>query len=246
MYNPVKDGIDKNAKLVSYIESPPPESMGEFIHCFWELKTLAPLSEDFIYHVLPDACVNLLFNQIDTNIAAVTALQVEHRKLNLGREFHYVGIQLFPGVWSGDPNEIKNDLVDTAYDGQLSLVEINKQLKKLNFIEKQKYLTLFCSNLVSQSIIKSNHITAVILRHIKNIKSVEEMAQITNLSPRQLQRKIKSSVGVTPHDFLKILRIHQSFEDHYLDYYSDQAHFIHSFRKIIGYTPNKYNKKFNV
>ena len=72
------------------------------------------------------------------------------------------------------------------------------------------------------------------------------MAEITGLSPRQLQRKIKSSTGFSPHDFLKVLRIQKSFREDYLYYYADQSHFIHSFRKIIGYTPGEYFNEFDV
>ncbi|MFZ4404108.1 MAG: hypothetical protein ACOYOK_08415 [Pseudobdellovibrionaceae bacterium] len=49
---------------------------------------------------------------------------------------------------------------------------------------------------------------------------------------------------IAPHDFLKILRVQQSFRQDYLAYYADQAHYIHSFRRITGYTPSKYVKKF--
>jgi YesN/AraC family two-component response regulator len=43
-----------------------------------------------------------------------------------------------------------------------------------------------------------------------------------------------------------VLRMQQSFKQHYLDLYADQSHFIHSFRKITGYTPAKYVNKFDV
>lgn len=52
---------------------------------------------------MPDACVNLLFNQLDPRIAGVTQLHTTHTTLDLGRSFHYAGIQFFPGVWRGDP-----------------------------------------------------------------------------------------------------------------------------------------------
>jgi AraC-like DNA-binding protein len=72
------------------------------------------------------------------------------------------------------------------------------------------------------------------------------MAEVAGLSPRQLQRTLKQSTGLAPHDLLKILRIQQSFRQHYLDLYADQSHYIHSFRKITGYTPARYKDKFDV
>ena len=64
------------------------------------------LQEDFQLHALPDACVNILFNQLDTEIAGVTALPTTYEILNLGKSFLYAGIQLLPGVWQGNPQEI--------------------------------------------------------------------------------------------------------------------------------------------
>lgn len=246
IYSPVKDGIEKDVESVVYIESKPPSFLNEFVHCFWELKTQKPLLDDFCYHVLPDACVNLLFNQFDTEIAAITALQTNYKKLNLGKEFHYVGVQLLPGVWKGKPEEIKSDLVDTPYLGSLSLVKVNKELQTLSFSLKQSVLARFIAELIEHEIIVTNEITSQILQNINNIQTVSDMAHTSGLSPRQLQRRIKDTVGLSPHDFLKILRIQQTFKEDYLTYYSDQSHYIHSFRKITGHTPKSYSKKFDV
>ena len=98
MYSPDVDGFSFRGSAVRYTESPPPEGLVEVVHCFWELRTLAELPDDFRYHALPDACVNLLFNLIDTEIAGVTALHTEAKTLNLGRWFHYAGIQFYPGA----------------------------------------------------------------------------------------------------------------------------------------------------
>ena len=102
MYKPVKDGIPKDIRSVIYSEKAPPANLEVFVHCFWELKTQEPLPQDFHYHILPDACVNILFDQLNPEITAITALQLEHRTLNLKKDFHFVGIQLLPGVWKGD------------------------------------------------------------------------------------------------------------------------------------------------
>jgi len=89
-------------------------------------------------------------------------------------------------------------------------------------------------------------VTAAILSNLDSIQTVADMAAITNMSPRQLQRTLKKSTGFSPHDLLKVLRLQQSFKQHYLDTYTDQSHFIHSFRKITGYTPAQYYRKFRV
>lgn len=246
MYNPVKDGIEKTVRSVGYIEVEPPSDLSELVHCFWEIKTDRVLPDDFCFHILPDACVNILLNQLDTNIAAITALHTTSKVLNLGKMFHYVGIQLLPGVWRGSPDEIIRGFVDKPYLGNLPLIKTNSELATLDFSAKQTVLAKLVEQLVSEKLVVANTVTAKILTNLDDIHSVADMAAVTSMSPRQLQRTLKQTTGFSPHDFLKILRMQQSFKENYLAYYADQSHFIHSFRKITGYTPLSYTKRFDV
>jgi hypothetical protein len=127
MYDPVKDGVAKTVDGVVYVEAAPPERLSQLVHCFWELRTERVLSEGFVLHALPGACVNLLFNQVDTAIAGVTALQTTYLELHLGTQFHYAGIQLYPGVWQGGPDAIVDHYVGEPYDGDLGLVDISER-----------------------------------------------------------------------------------------------------------------------
>jgi AraC-like DNA-binding protein len=252
MYSPVKDGVEKTVRAVCYTEAPPPDALASIVHCYWELKTEAALGEDFALHALPDACVNILFNQIDTNICGVTALRTRYEVLNLGQQFHYVGIQLLPGAWTGlrnntGPREPLFDrYVGTPYQGQLPLVQASKDMTPLDFAAKHGVMSALVRWCVSQGLVVGNAVTASILGQLDRIHSVGDMAAIAGLSPRQLQRTLKRSTGFSPHDLLKVLRLQQSFKQHYLELYADQAHFIHSFRKITGYTPAKFAQKFDV
>ncbi len=246
MYSPVQDGMDKTASGVRYTEAKPPGHLSGFVHCFWELKTDAVLRDDFLLHALPDACVNILFNQIDANIAGVTALRTRYEVLNLGRSFHYVGIQFLPGVWQGDRREIVDHFVGTPYLGDLPLVQTSQELAALGFGAKQLVMGSLVQQLTDAGLVVINLVTEKILKNLDSIHTVTHMAAVADLSPRHLQRTLKQTTGFTPHDLLKVLRLQQSFKHHYLDLYADQAHFIHSFRKITGYTPVKYAKRFNV
>ena len=246
MYSPVRDGIDKTAHSVRYAQARPPSALSGLVHCFWELKTTSVLTEDFCLHALPDACVNILFNQADTRIAGVTALRTTFEVLNLGKSFHYVGIQLLPGVWQGSPQEIAHSFVGTPYLGHLPLVETSHALVSLDFLAKQPVLSALVQRLIGDKLVVVNLVTENILAHLDDMHSVADMASIVGLSPRQLQRTLKQTTGFTPHDLLKVLRLQQSFKQHHLDSYADQSHYIHSFRKITGYTPARYANKFDV
>ena len=246
MYDPVKDGVDKSVRSVSYIEVEPPPRLADVVHCFWQMKTEVDLTEDFELHALPDACVNILFNQVDPDIAGVTALHTTHTTLNLGRSFHYVGIQLYPGVWRGDPGATVDHYVGEPYEGTLPLVRVGQRLATLELDDKVGVFAEFVDELLDVQLIAPNAVTSRILRSIGDIHSVADMAEVAALSTRQLQRTLRETTGFTPHDLLKVLRLQHAFRHDYLLAFADQAHYTHSFRKATGYTPARFRKKFDV
>lgn len=246
MYDPVKDGVEKSVPSMVYVEVQPPRALADLVHCYWEMKTEADLTEDFELHALPDACVNVLFDQHDTTIAGVTALHTTHTTLNLGRSFHYVGVQFFPGVWRRAAEDTVDHYVGEPYDGDLPLIETGQTLAALDMTAKQDVLTDFVNGLVDNNVIERNPVTAAILTNINDIYSVADMASAAALSPRQLQRTLKETTGFTPHDLLKVLRLQHTFRQDYLLSFTDQSHYTHSFRKLTGYTPGQFQKKFDV
>ncbi len=245
-YCPVVDGFSQRGAAVRYLEQPPPSDLADVVHVFWELRTLAPLPADFLYHAVPDACVNLLFNPIDVEVAGVTALHTEATTLNLGTEFHYVGVQFFPGAWQGDRREIQGRYVGTAYAGPLPLVRVNRQLAGLDFVAMGPVLADLVRWCMAQGQVRGHPLTSAILSRLDAIRTVSDMAALAGVSTRQLQRTLRRITGFAPHDLLKVLRLQQSFRRHHLDLYADQSHFTHAFRQAIGYTPGQYRKSFGV
>lgn len=246
MYDPVKDGVPKTAESVLYREVAPPEALSELVHCFWELRSETDLVEDFTLHAMPDACVNLLFNQQDTRIAGVTQLHTTHTTLDLGRSFHYAGIQFFPGVWRGDREASVDHYVGEPYAGELPLVEVSAAAADYDFDGKTTIFADFVETLLAAGLVAPNPVTAAILTNLDQIHTVGDMAEVAALSPRQLQRVLKTSTGFTPHDLLKVLRVQHSFRQDYLLSFADQSHFTHSFRKLTGYTPGQFRNSFDV
>ena len=246
MYTPVRDGMPRSATTVRYSELAPPEHLAAFVHCFWELRTLERLAEDFQYHALPDACVNLLFNQQEPRIAGITAIRTTSVDLNLGRVFHYVGVQFYPGVWQGARDEIVDSYVGTPYRGALPLVDTSERMHALDFADKAPHLVSLVEWCIQTGHVVPNAITARLLQQLDRIRSVADMAAIAGLSTRQLQRSLKASTGFSPHDLLKVLRVQQSFRRHHLDLYADQSHFINAFRQATGYTPVRYRDRYRV
>lgn len=246
MYDPKGNGKDKAAPSVQFVEAEPPHHLQGIVHRFLELKTDGELNDDYRFHALPDACAYIVFDQLNKSIAGVSKLRAESEEFNLGRTFHYVNVRFLPGVWQAGEEPISYGMLDSPYVGNLPLVDINNQLSDRCFADQQSILSALVENLAERELVRVNPVTDKIFQRLNEITSVADMAAVSDLSPRQLQRTLKRTTGFTPHDFLKVLRLQQSLNGEDTWSYADQSHFIHSFRKATGYTPGRFSRKFDV
>lgn len=246
MYDPKGNGRDRTVDSVLFNEVAPPEHLKCVVHRVLELRTVAPLTNDYRFHALPDACTYIVFDQTHPTVTGVTRLQASSEELNLGKTFHFVNIRFLPGVWQREQEPVSYGIVDSHYAGGLPLLSLNQTLVSQDFPSQQDTLFRFVDSLVERKVVIPNPVTESIFRQLEDIHSVADMAAIANLSPRHLQRVLKDSTGFAPHDFLKVLRLQQSLMGEPSLAYADQSHFIHSFRKATGYTPGRYARKFDV
>ncbi len=246
MYDPKGNGKEKAVQAVHFVEADPPSHLRGIVHRYLELKTAGTLSEDYRFHALPDACSYIVFDQLDPTITGASKLRAQSEEFNLGRAFHFVNIRFLPGVWQSTREPLSFGMVDTAYGGELPLIDINRNLAGRDFADQQPILTQLVERLLDTEMVAPNLVTEKIFQNLDWIASVADMAEASEMSARQLQRTLKHTTGFTPHDFLKILRLQQSLNGEDTWSYADQSHFIHSFKKATGYTPGKYTKKFDV
>lgn len=246
MYDPKGNGRERAVQAVQFVEAEPPDHLRGIVHRFLELKTDGALPEDYRFHALPDACVYIVFDQRKRNVTGVAKLLAESVEFNLGKSFHYVNIRFLPGVWQLSREPISHGIVDGPYAGDLPLVEVNHDLSNRSFAEQQPILSALVEKLIESRLVAVNPITEKIFQHLDRIHSVADMAAVAELSPRQLQRRLKRTTGFAPHDFLKVLRLQEALNGKGTWSYADQSHFIHSFRRATGYTPGRYSRKFDV
>lgn len=246
MYDPKGNARNRAVDAVQFDEVQPPAHLRGIVHRFLELKTDCTLTDDYRFHALPDACTYIVFDQLDRNVAGVTKLRASSEEMNLGRAFHFINIRFLPGVWQTDRIPVSYALVEAAYDGPLPLRAVNRELATEDVDGRHAVLIRLVEQLVAEQVVVANPVTERIFQNFDDIHTVADMAEIAKLSTRQLQRTLKRTTGLAPHDFLKVLRLQQSLKGEPSLSYADQSHFIHSFRKATGYTPARYSKKFDV
>jgi len=86
--------------------------------------------------------------------------------------------------------------------------------------------------------------------------AVGEVAAAVGLSPRQLRRRFRREVGLTPKELARIQRLRASAVEAVFDDqepwvaiaanrgYADQAHLIREFRDLLGLTPSGFERHF--
>lgn len=243
MYDPAGNASERAVGEVQFVEVEPPGHLADVVLRFVFLGTDAPLASDYRFHALPDACTYVIFDHRTPGVCGVTRLQATSHELNLGREFHFTNVRLLPGTWAG-PSAY--GMVDTPYEGDLPLLDVSARLRGLDRDDQVEVLVEFFEWCMDRGLVGPNPATKLIFERIHDIRSVGDMARAACLSPRQLQRTMAQSTGLSPHDFLKVIRLQQTLRTRDHSSYADQAHFIRSFRAATGYTPGQFNRVFDV
>jgi AraC-like DNA-binding protein len=89
-----------------------------------------------------------------------------------------------------------------------------------------------------------------LIENHQRVITLNELARIAEFTPYHLLRTFRSTVGLTPHDFLiqirverakRLLRLGHTISDIAADTgFVDQAHFTRRFKAIVGVTPGQY------
>lgn len=155
-----------------------------------------------------------------------------------------------------------HELTDSVVDGELVLSREIHDLRariqdtpdiKQKFSTAENYLTKkFLNKLVANPFID---FAVQKIIHSPHQITIEEISRKVGYSQKHLIKIFKDNVGVTPKNFLKIIRFQKVIQDISLlkrpnwmsitleSGYYDQAHFINDFKEFSGFTPNAYLKK---
>lgn len=238
MYVPRQIGIPaENRSNVVYEEHKPPAELAKLLFYTWELRTRSTLNEDFLYLILPDACSDIIFDlhaagQGGQVFIMTSGSTVE--EVNLGRQFHFTGLRFLPGVVRG------NALADKR---QLQRTWQRLRLAKDTY-ELHAELISFASSLLAEGKIAENYLMYHILSRSDRLRRVEDIERLSGYTRRQLQRIFKAQTGLTPHDFLSVLRFQHAITDYHATQYADQSHLIKEFKRITDLTPGAFKAKY--
>ena len=249
-----------------YSEFHPRLPLSDFVECLWTLDGGFEADETQAERILPDGCVEIILNfaepfaQHNDN-----STQVQPRNFIVGQmtrpilisptgPVQLIGIRFHPGgttpFFSLPMHELTNQVVELSYVARTLERELLRRAIDLpELSDKVSALATVLTNHLRKIKTDSRllQVAAKIVQHSGMIP-IDDLANGSGLSSRQLERRFLTEVGLGPKLFSRILRFQQVFRavdanepawtDVALDCgYYDQAHLIKDFRQFAHQTP---------
>ncbi|NNE67109.1 MAG: AraC family transcriptional regulator [Pyrinomonadaceae bacterium] len=246
---------------LSYRESHPPDSISHLVFCFFEFSAEGPIPESIPHSVYPDGCISLLFRRnksIDHEMLLVRGLEPEAFETEVHTGDSFYGVKLAPEAHSVvlrcEPSEVKTQPVDGDEGFAPHLVEgLTEKLKTA--ISYEMATRIFSQTLEGLEIPKTE-IDEAVAESVKKIYEargdlkIDDLGKATGLSTRQLVRRFRAAVGLTPKQYARMFRLRATqislIEESELNWanraaalgFSDQSHLIREFKALTGRSPS--------
>lgn len=253
----------------------PHEKLKDWIKVYWFFKGEGEGETSYIRNILPDGCATICFilqgkmnltiyqnGEVSRGIYIIPPVINAHYDL-ISDDIFLIDIQLNPSIFYKLFNLPISKMHKRIYTFQeLSLNFDNSILDKL-YEEKQNTFQMY--NILNDFFIKlfyklnfsSNDMILNITQLYLN-GNLDNFFHSQNLSIRQIERKVKSYTGLTPHNIAKMGRFYSvleyiKFRQYNLEYcelalehkFSDQSHFIREFKSFTKSTPTNFIKNIN-
>lgn len=212
--------------------------------------------------VIPDGCIDLLFNLNSTTPSAFVAVSPEKRSSELfEKNAEYFGVRLNPLQSKLSFKCSKREII---HHKKLSLFEVSylnesilEELANINDFNKRMiwFLSLLNTKTVEEMDYDKRFINYCLNRiYLSNgLVKINDLSDETGYSARYLRKKFEEYVGFSPKQFSTIVRLQfsidklmkdENYQNHLVDehVYYDKSHFYREFKKYILLTPHEYKE----
>ena len=264
----------KNLQLLDLKFFLPSSELLPFIQTYWSIKIKKDISDFIKEKIVTDGGSGIIFNFgkplfISCNSATsdvnhnvfYTCPRMEPFDFIAVDGMEVIGVRFLPGgalpFFNENHMSCTSSEIIELFEKNISKIEsLYSSMKRVENIDEQIDLLdkFFLEKLSRQTIEKYSWIQGVIdfmKEHDGNIKVID-LAKHFSLSKRHFDRRFKSEVGLSPKQFLKILRVQKArkilsnkednslCEVSYDCNYFDQAHFTKEFKTFVKETPREY------
>ncbi|MDO9519932.1 MAG: AraC family transcriptional regulator [Pseudohongiella sp.] len=237
-----------------YREFAPPAGLEDIVHVVWSLTGASRNNEPIHYHVVPDACSDLVFDR-QAGEGYIFGTVPEAKRVQTQGRISLVGVRLQPHLLPAyirvpalemQNREISFEEVSLTALNDLFECHAGDDTRRFGAREVVALSEAVSTLLQPERVnIRARWLTKALLA---GGGSVDRAAHTTGFSARQLQRIAEQELGLAPKRLGRILRLQQTFPavlgghnsfaliaaDHG---YADQAHMIREFATLTGYSP---------
>jgi AraC-like DNA-binding protein len=189
---------------------------------------------------------------------------IEPIELHIKGQYKLIVFQLYPFatrlLLNIDPKEINDECFDL---NDLKMVDTSKTLSTLKTTSEKlqvKILSDYILQLVKHSSANLDNKIKLAVSTLISSKGTISITDLRNqlyITERTFERKFTKEIGVTPKQFAKIIQFSYSLNQlQESDYYSltdvaynnnfsDQSHFIRTFKKYAGQTPKEFSNQIS-
>jgi len=249
----------------------PGSLLSPFVKCFWSLE--APPSPSVEKQIIvPDGCMEMIIHYGDPYIQFLTNEKtiVQPRSFVFGQitsplviaptgSSGIVATRFLPDGFVPFSSFATNAMTNRAVPLQelfgtegtkleknvVAAVTTEERITIMEYFLTRRLSTAESTNTLAKE-------TFNLLMHSKGQISVEALVTRLNTSPRQLERKLSSVIGLSPKQLSKIIRLQSTLKlmekqqftsltelAHECGYF-DQAHFIKDFKEFTGVSPKQF------
>jgi len=179
--------------------------------------------------------------------------------------FDTIGVCLFPNalksIFGMDAHELTDSCVDfRLLPNRRDAFPADRFLNATSGDEQINILSEYLFSLLERSNYCVNALSQEAMIRISQSNGQIPLSQLQkelNLTERSLERRFKNEIGISPKLFSRIVRFQSAIQqlqhnryaklsDIAYDHgYTDQAHFIKSFKEFSGMLPHEFQKQFN-
>ncbi|MES1219115.1 MAG: helix-turn-helix transcriptional regulator [Bacteroidota bacterium] len=243
-------------------------SLKNAVHTFWQTEGNTEFQTEII---IPKGIVEIIFNFSEQSTIHIQPGEIQNRlprcfingfntrpiQLHLPRHQFFFGTRFHPtaikSIFGVPAGEFANNSVDlTLVDPSLNSLW-HQLIEQDSFDERVSLLSIWLMNRINKITNQDFLFNYFLGSSHQKIPSVTELSKTLFYSPRQLSRKMNELTGMNAEEVLLYKRYLQSLEliQHtklslteiaYSCQFSDQSHFIKTFRSLAAMTPGEYRK----
>lgn len=221
--------------------------------CIWEMKSKHQIDRVITNQILPDACINIIFDFVNRQIC-FAGYSKQTESFPLYQEIDYMGVRLKPGAFYAlchiDADQMVDQIIpfskiDTSFclDAVFSCKDSLMRIDQIQAYLMQKMTAM------PELKLDFIHLVDELYQSPKD-QNVIIMAEKLGYTKRQLLRIFHKHYGISPKVLLNILRLHLCLsilqrktmnlaEIAAQCGFYDQSHFIKEIKRYTGFSPLK-------